>query len=131
MQQNSRCRLCGERVETINHIISECLKLAQKEYKTRYDKVRKEIYWELCKKFKFDYTSKWHNLESVQENLYYFLNKSKLVTVVEGDPKAPFSIATTLRCKGGRYSFPGLLHFTLDTYLIMLSVKQGGVKYHF
>ena len=26
---------------------------------------------------------------------------------------------------------PGLLHFTLDTYLIMLSVKQGGIKYHF
>ena len=27
--------------------------------------------------------------------------------------------------------FPGLLHFTLDTYLILLSVKQGGIKYHF
>ena len=26
--------------------------------------------------------------------------------------------------------FPGLLHFTLDLYLIMLSVKQGGIKYH-
>ena len=27
--------------------------------------------------------------------------------------------------------FPRLLHFTLDTYLIMLSVKQGGIKYNF
>ena len=27
--------------------------------------------------------------------------------------------------------FPGLLHFILDTHLIMLSVKQGGIKYHF
>ena len=27
-QQNSKCRLCGERDETINHIISECSKLA-------------------------------------------------------------------------------------------------------
>ena len=26
--------------------------------------------------------------------------------------------------------FSGLLHFTLDTYLIMLSVKQGVIKYH-
>ena len=34
-------------------------------------------------------------------------------------------------CRGGRYSFPGLLYFTLDSYLIMLSVKQGGIKYHF
>ena len=29
-----------------------------------------------------------------------------MVTVVEGDPKDHFSIATTSRCKGGRYSFP-------------------------
>ena len=32
--------------------------------------------------------------------------KSKLVTSVKGDPKAPFSIATTLWCTGGRYSIP-------------------------
>ena len=33
----------------------------------------------------------------------------------------------------GRWAtpFPGLLHFTLDTYFIMLSVKQGGIKFHF
>ena len=55
----------------------------------------------------------------------------KLATIVEGNPKAPFSIATTPMCRGGRYSFPGLLYFTLDLYLIMLSVKQGGIKYHF
>ena len=30
----------------------------------------------------------------------------KLAIEVDGDPKAPFSIATTLRCRGGRYSFP-------------------------
>ena len=27
--------------------------------------------------------------------------------------------------------FPGFLHFTIDPYLIMLSVKQGDIKYHF
>ena len=53
------------------------------------------------------------------------------MTIVEGNPKAPFSIATTPRCRGGCYSFPGLLYFTLDPYLIMLGVKQGGIKYHF
>ena len=31
----------------------------------------------------------------------------------------------------GSTPFPGLLHFTFDPYLIMLSVKQGGIKYHF
>ena len=43
-QQNSKCRLCGDRDETISHIISECSKLAQKEYKTRYDLVGKVIH---------------------------------------------------------------------------------------
>ena len=31
----------------------------------------------------------------------------------------------------GAIPFPGLLHFTLDTNLIMLSVKQGDIKYDF
>ena len=60
------------------------------------------------------------------------ISKSKvnLATSVEGDPKASFSKATTPRCKGGRYSIPGLLYFILDPNLIMLSVKQGGIKYN-
>ena len=42
----------------INHIICEYSKLAQKDYKTIYDWVGKVIYWEMCKKFKFDHTKK-------------------------------------------------------------------------
>ena len=34
------------------------------------------------------------------------LIKVKLATIVEGAQKAPFSIATTPRCRGGCYSFP-------------------------
>ena len=56
----------------------------------------------------------------------------KMVTVVEGDLKAPFSTATTPTYTGESTTpFPGLLHFTIDTYLILQSVKQGGIKYHF
>ena len=49
-----------------------------------------------------------------------------LATLGKGDPKAPFSIATT----PGEAATPllGLLHFSFDPYLIMLSVKQGGIK---
>ena len=36
----------------------------------------------------------------------YISKKVKLATVVEGDQKASFSIATTPRCRGGHYSFP-------------------------
>ena len=68
--QNSKYRLCGERDETINHIISECSKLAPKEYETWYNWVGKAIHRELCKKFKYDLNSKWymHHLESFLEN---------------------------------------------------------------
>ena len=68
--QNSKCRLWGDRDETINHMISECSKLAQKECKTRPDRVAKVIHWKMCKKMKFDQTNKryMHNPESVQEN---------------------------------------------------------------
>ena len=70
MQQNSKCKLCGDRDETINHIICECSKLAQKKYKTRHDLVGKVIQWKICKKFKFGLTNKWymHNPLSVLEN---------------------------------------------------------------
>ena len=49
-----------EKFETINHIISECSKLAQKEYKTRHDFFGMVIHWEMCKKFKFDHKNKWY-----------------------------------------------------------------------
>ena len=70
MKQNSKWRLCGDRDETINHIISECSKLLQKEYKTRNDWVDKVIHWVMCQKFRFDHTNKWymHNPVPVLEN---------------------------------------------------------------
>ena len=58
-QQNSKCRLCGDRVETINLIISEYSKLAPNEYKTRHNWASKVIHWVICKKFKFDHANKW------------------------------------------------------------------------
>ena len=63
-------QLCGDRDETINHIISECSKLALREYKARYDWVDKVIHWEMCKILKFDHTNKWymHNPAPVLKN---------------------------------------------------------------
>ena len=52
-----------------------------------------------------------------------------MATVVNGGQKAPFSIQ---RCVGESGTpFLGLLNFTLDPYFIMLSDKQGSMKYHF
>ena len=69
-QQNNKCWLCGDRDKMIDHIISECSNLGQKEYTTRHDWMGKVIHKELCKKFNFDYTNKCYirNPESVPEN---------------------------------------------------------------
>ena len=70
IQQKSKCRLYVDSDQPINHIISECSKLAQKEYKTRHDWVSKVNHWEMCKKFKLDHTNKWYipNAAAVLEN---------------------------------------------------------------
>ena len=70
VQQNSRCKFCGDRDEVINHIISEWSKFTQKKYKIRHESKDKEIHRELCKKSKFDHKNKcyMYNPESFLEN---------------------------------------------------------------
>ena len=47
-----------------------------------------------------------------KNNIYiYIYSKVKLATLVEVDPKDPFSIATTPKCWGGRYSIPWIAPF--------------------
>ena len=56
----------------------------------------------------------------------------KMATVIEIDPKTPFSIASTTRCRGGRYFIPWIAPlYPWFVPFIMVSVKQGGIKYHF
>ena len=55
---NSKCRLCDNRKETVNHI-RENKKLALKGYKNWHIWVEKVIQWELCKKLKFPHSDKW------------------------------------------------------------------------
>ena len=55
MQQNSKCRLCGDIYPSHDKQM-----LQTKEYTTRHDWVGKVIHWELCKKSKFDHTNKWY-----------------------------------------------------------------------
>ena len=53
-----------------------------------------------------------------------------MATVDEGDQKAPFSIATTPKCRRGRYSFPWIAAL-YPWYVPYISVKQGGIKVPF
>ena len=50
-QGDSLCRVCRKVDESINHIVSGCSKLAQKECKTRDDNLGKIVHWKLARKF--------------------------------------------------------------------------------
>ena len=64
------CRICGEKEESVCHIVSECKTLAQKEYKRRHDIVTSIIHWKLCELHQLEGKVKWysHVLEGVVEN---------------------------------------------------------------
>ena len=64
------CRLCGTKSESVQHLVSGCEKLAQKEYKRRHDNVAKKVHWDLCKKNGLECTDKWyeHVPEGAVEN---------------------------------------------------------------
>mgnify|MGYP001794065188 FL=1 len=67
---DAKCRLCKIRDETISHLVSECPKIAQTEYKHRHDKVAAAVHWSICKKHGLPHTEKWydHRAEPVIEN---------------------------------------------------------------
>ena len=58
--ENPLCRMCGERGETMQHIICECKKLEQREYKRRHNTVAKLVHWKLCEKYNLERKEKWY-----------------------------------------------------------------------
>ena len=69
-QKNSKCRINGKAEESVNHVLSECNKLARKEYKRRHDWFGTKIDWEICRKYRIEVKEKWyeHKPEVVMEN---------------------------------------------------------------
>ena len=72
-QEDSKCRMCFKADESINHLLSECSKMAQKEYKRRHDWIGRKIHWEVCKKYGLHTKDRWyeHEPQSVCENEEY------------------------------------------------------------
>ena len=68
--ENPLCRMCGNKGETVQHLICECSKLAQREYKRRHDNIAKLIHWKLCEKYGLERKEKWfeHCPEGAVEN---------------------------------------------------------------
>ena len=100
--------MCGKRGESVQDILSECEKLAQKECKRRHDNAAKKIHWELSKKNALGHKEKWyeHSPEGVAENNNNNNNNNnkcpgydiKLHPVVEfrrGRMRLPFATTTS------------------------------------
>jgi len=51
--RSQSCRLCGLADETIDHLVSCCPVLAQREYKPRHDHVASHVDWLLANKLAF------------------------------------------------------------------------------
>ena len=63
-------RLCEKKGESVQHLVSECEKLAQKEYKRQHGNLVKKVHWDLFKKNGLEHTEKWyeHVPEGAVEN---------------------------------------------------------------
>lgn len=53
------CRLCVDKSENVDHVVSGCKKLAQKEYKRRHNNVAKAVLWKLSEKYGLERGKKW------------------------------------------------------------------------
>ena len=60
---DSLCTVSRKVDENIDHIVSDCSKLAQKVYKRRHDNLGKIAHWKLARECTFEAGDKWYELE--------------------------------------------------------------------
>jgi len=56
----SKCRLCKQHEETIDHLTSGCPISAKNEYLMRHNKVYTHLHYSVCKALGFETTDKWY-----------------------------------------------------------------------
>ena len=108
-RSSSRHTRCDEEDYYIS--VSSVTQYLQKICKSSDRKLWRISYTNLSMNSFWKFLTSWTLLVYTQLNGFKYcylslISKVKLATIVEGDPKVPFSIATTPRCRGGRYSFP-------------------------
>ena len=69
-KENSKYRMCGKAEGTVNHALSKCNKLSQKEYKRRRDWFETKIHQKIYRKYGIEVKKKWyeHKLEVLMQN---------------------------------------------------------------
>ena len=66
-QVESKCRLCSQHEETVDHIVSGCEVLAKTEYISRHNEAavyrHLHLHWSICKDHDIEITDKWQELK--------------------------------------------------------------------
>jgi hypothetical protein len=57
---DSKCQLCKQHEETIDHLTSGCPIMAKNEYLMRHDNVGAHLHYSICKALSIKMTDKWH-----------------------------------------------------------------------
>ncbi|XP_048578959.1 uncharacterized protein LOC125560711 [Nematostella vectensis] len=57
------CRMCGLKDETVNHLLCECSKMAQSQYKHRHGNMVSIVHWAIAKELGFEVKEKWYEHE--------------------------------------------------------------------
>ena len=55
-----KCRLCDEKIETIDHITSGYSKLATTEYVSRHDRIGQYLHWNICCHYEIPDPNNWY-----------------------------------------------------------------------
>jgi len=80
-ETDSKCRLCQQHDETIDHIISAWPILAKEQYVKRHDKVSAQIYLNICKETGVQLDKKhWYKYEYVPNSVV--TNQGGTVTIL-------------------------------------------------
>ena len=66
---DSKCQMCDQYDETVDHLVSGCPVIHPTEYKNRHDRVCQYIHWNIYQHYKAPYHKNWyeHKSESVVE----------------------------------------------------------------
>ena len=62
---SEKCRMCGQRDESVSHIVAECSKMAQSDYKARHDNVGRIVHLQLCLNQKLTEEKKWFSFHII------------------------------------------------------------------
>ena len=92
-QMESKCRMCSQHKETVDHIVPGCEVLAKTEYITRHNDAAAYLHWSICKDDDLKITDKWY--QHAPETLMH--NKDNNLTIMWDMPVNTDKIITANR----------------------------------